>query len=37
MEIIEQLASSLSRSDEVPNKELAKKIAAKKDKKAQQT
>jgi hypothetical protein len=36
MDIIQQLASSLSRRDEVPNQELAQKIAAKKDKKAVQ-
>jgi hypothetical protein len=36
MSIIEQLASSLGRKDEVPNQELAKKIAAKKDSKGVQ-
>src|SRR4051812_10273336 len=36
MDIIQQLASSLGRRDEVPNQELAQKIAAKKDKKAVQ-
>ncbi|WP_276134476.1 hypothetical protein [Polluticoccus soli] len=34
MSIIDQLATSLGRKDEVPNQELAQKIAAKKDKKA---
>lgn len=34
MSIISQLASSLGRRDEVPNQELAKQIASKKDKKA---
>lgn len=34
MSIIDQLAYSLDRRDEVPNQELAKKIALKKDKKA---
>lgn len=34
MSIIDKLASSLGRRDEVPNQELAKKIAAKKDKKS---
>lgn len=34
MSIIDQLASSLGRRDEVPNQELAEKIAAAKDKKA---
>ena len=36
MSIIPKLASSLNRRDEVPNQELAKQIAAKKDKKAVQ-
>ncbi len=34
MNVISQLASSLGRRDEVPNQELAKQIASKKDKKA---
>ena len=34
MSIIDHLAYSLDRRDEIPNKELAKKIAQKKDKKA---
>lgn len=34
MSIINQLASSLGRRDEIPNQELAKQIASKKDKKA---
>jgi hypothetical protein len=36
MHVINKLASSLNRSDEVPNQELAKQIAAHKDKKAVQ-
>ena len=36
MSVIDKLASSLQRRDEVPNQELAKQIAAKKDKKAVQ-
>jgi len=34
MNVIDKLASSLNRTDEVPNQELSKQIAAKKDKKA---
>ena len=34
MNVIDKLASSLNRRDEVPNQELAKQIAVKKDKKA---
>ena len=34
MSVINELATTLGRRDEVPNRELAKKIAAKKDKKA---
>ena len=36
MSVISKLASSLDRRDEVPNQELAKQIATKKDKKAVQ-
>jgi hypothetical protein len=36
MSVIDKLASSLNRRDEVPNQELAKQVAAKKDKKAVQ-
>ncbi len=34
MNVIQKLASSLNRRDEVPNQELAKQIAGKNDKKA---
>ena len=34
MNVIDKLASSLNRRDEIPNQELAKQVAAKKDKKA---
>ena len=37
MSVMNKLASSLNRRDEVPNQELAKQIAAKKDKNAVQT
>ena len=36
MSVISKLASSLNRRDEIPNQELAKQIAAKKDKNAVQ-
>src|SRR2546423_15602146 len=36
MSVIDKLASSLNRRDEVPNQELAKQVAAKKDKKTVQ-